>query len=181
MKYVQLNQTDSASALGVSIGNFLGKWKTKLKDNGKKGVKKRYYVPFDEMIPAKQQQYKFNVIDENTDPNIDQLVASVDFTGEREQLDIQEVRKRKIIAETEFLSQKITAKKEQLFAEWSERFFIVFQKSFAKFKNSLIDLHLDDVQVKKLNQNLDYALQNMEISLSDIKQGYINDIDSDEQ
>lgn len=177
MKYVQLNQTDSASALGVSIGNFLGKWKPKLKDNGKKGVKKRYYVPFEEMIPAKQQQYKFNVIDEDTDINITQLATSVDFTGEREQLDLQQVRKRKIIKETEFLSQKIIAKKEQMFAEWSEKFFIVFQKSFAKFKNALIDLHLDDVQVKKLNENLEYAIKNMEMSLSDIKEGYIEERD----
>lgn len=175
MKYVWLSQTDAASALGVSISVFIGQWKTKLKDNGNTGKKKLYLIPYDEMIPTKQQQYKFNVIDENTDSNIDQLVASVDFTGEREQLDIQEVRKRKIIKETEYLSQKIIAKKEQLFAEWSEKFFIVFQKSFAKFKNSLIDLHLDDVQVKKLNQNLEFALQNMEISLSDIREGYLEE------
>lgn len=175
MKYVWLSQTDAASALGVSISVFIGQWKTKLKDNTLDGRKKKYLVPFDQMIPDKQQKYKFNVIDENTDPNIDQLVASVDFTGEREQLDIQEVRKRKIIAETEFLSQKIIAKKEQLFAEWSERFFVIFSKSFAKFKNSLIDLRLDDAQVKKLNENLDYAIKNMEMSLSDIKEGYLED------
>ena len=181
MKYVWLSQTEAASSLGISVSVFIGQWKTKLKDNGKTGKKKLYLIPYDEMIPAKQQQYKFNVIDENTDPNIEQLVASVDFTNSREQLDIQEVRKRKIIKQTEYLDQKILAKKEQMFAEWSEKFFIVFQKSFAKFKNSLIDLHLNDVQVKKLNQNLEFALQNMEISLSDIKQGYINDIDSDEQ
>ena len=175
MKYVWLSQTDAASALGVSISVFIGQWKTKLKDNTLDGRKKKYLVPFEQMIPDKQQKYKFNVIDENTDPNIDQLVASVDFTGEREQLDIQEVRKRKIIKETEYLSQKIIAKKEQLFAEWSEKFFIVFQKSFAKFKNSLIDLHLDDKQVDKLNENLEYAIKNMEISLSDIREGYLEE------
>lgn len=175
MKYVWLSQTDAASALGVSISVFIGQWKTKLKDNGKTGKKKLYLIPYDEMIPDKQDQYKFNVIDEDTDPNIDQLVASVDFTGEREQLDIQEVRKRKIIKETEYLSQKIIAKKEQLFAEWSEKFFIVFQKSFAKFKNSLIDLHLNDKQVDKLNENLEYAIKNMEISLSDIREGYLEE------
>jgi hypothetical protein len=57
---------------------------------------------------------------------------------------------------------------------------MIFAKSFAKFKNSLIDLHLNDKQVDKLNENLEYAIKNMEISLSDIKEGYINDIDSDE-
>ena len=181
MKYVWLSQTEAASSLGISVSVFIGQWKTKLRDNAMTGKKKLYLIPYDEMIPTKQQQYKFNVIDDEMDANIDQLVAMTDFTNSREQLDIQEVRKRKIIAETEFLSQKITAKKEQLFAEWSEKFFIVFQKSFAKFKNSLIDLHLDDVQVKKLNQNLEFALLNMEIILSDIKQGYINDIVSDEQ
>ena len=181
MKYVWLSQTEAASSLGISVSVFIGQWKTKLKDNGKTGKKKLYLIPYDEMIPTKQDQYKFNVIDENTDQNINQLVASVDFTGEREQLDIQEVRKRKIIKQTEYLDQKIIAKKEQLFAEWSEKFFIVFCRSFAKFKNSLIDLRLDDTQVKKLNENLEYAIKNMEMSLVEIKEGYIDNNDDEEE
>lgn len=180
MKCVWLSQTDAASSLGVSISVFIGQWKTKLKDNQKSGKKKLYLVPYDEMIPTKQEQYKFATVDEATDFNIEQLAASVDFTGEREQLDIQEVRKRKIIKETEFLSQKIIAKKQQMFAEWSQKFFIVFQKSFAKFKNSLIDLHLDDKQVEKLNENLEYAIKNMEMSLSEIKENYIEEENTQE-
>lgn len=180
MKYVWLNQTNAASALGVSVNTFIGQWKTKLRDNGEQSQKKRYLVPFDEMIPAKQEQYKFNVIDENTDANVEQLIASVDFTGDKSELDIQQVRKRKIIKETEFLSQKILAKKEQMFAEWSEKFFMIFAKSFAKFKNSLIDLRLDDIQVKKLNENLEYAIKNMELCLSDIKSDYMEDADEED-
>lgn len=144
------------------------------------GKKKLYLIPYDEMIPAKQQQYKFNVIDDEMDANIDQLVAMTDFTNSREQLDIQEVRKRKIIKQTEYLDQKIIAKKEQLFAEWSEKFFIVFSRSFAKFKNDLIDLHLNDIQVKKLNENLQYAIDNLEQSLSEIKDNFINEEDTEQ-
>lgn len=144
------------------------------------GKKKLYLIPYDEMIPTKQQQYKFNVIDDEMDANIDQLVAMTDFTNSREQLDIQEVRKRKIIKQTEYLDQKIIAKKEQLFAEWSEKFFIVFSRSFAKFKNDLIDLHLNDMQVKKLNENLQYAIDNLEQSLSEIKDNFINEEDTEQ-
>ena len=44
-----------------------------------------------------------------------------------------------------------------------------------EFKNTLIDLHLDEKQLKKLNENLDFALENMEEGLSDILTDYVND------
>ena len=181
MEGVWLNQTDAATALGISVNSFIHKKKRLLKDNGQTGHKRKYWITLDSMSAEQRQKHRVHAGLLEADPVLQDLVASVDFTGEKEQIDIQQARRKKIIAETEFLQQKIVAKKEELFSEWSEKFFVIFSKAFAKFKNSLIDLHLDDAQVKKLNENLEFALQNMEISLSDIKQGYINDIDSDEQ
>jgi len=34
---------------------------------------------------------------------------------------------------------------------------------------------LNDKQVDKLNENLEYAIKNMEISLSDIREGYLEE------
>lgn len=175
MEGVWLNQTDAATALGISVNSFIHKKKRILKDNGQTGHKRKYWITLDSMSAEQRQKHRVHAGLLEADPVLQDLVASVDFTGEKEQIDIQQARRKKIIAETEFLQQKITAKKEQMFAEWSEKFFMVFQKSFAKFKNSLIDLHLNDKQVDKLNENLEYAIKNMEISLSDIREGYLEE------
>ena len=92
-----------------------------------------------------------------------------------ENVDLNEARRKEIIVRTKYLEQKIDKKKNELFEEWSEKFFQIFSKNFAKFKNTLIDLHLDEKQLKKLNENLDLALENMEIGLTEILNEYMND------
>lgn len=175
MEGVWLNQTDAATALGISVNAFISSKKKVLKDNGLTGHKKKYWITLDSMTPEQRQRHKVNAGLPDVDPVLQDLINTVDFTGERDQIDIQQARRKKIIKETEYLDQKIVAKKEQLFTEWSEKFFVIFSKAFAKFKNSLIDLHLSDDQVSKLNQNLEFALQNMQMSLDDIKKEYINE------
>lgn len=129
------------------------------------------------MRPEYQKQYEDKIIEITGDPEVDDVLTDLniagDFDNSLSNLDIQEARRQKIIKETEYLSQKITAKKEQLFADWSERFFMVFAKNFAKFKNSLIELHLTKEQMEKLNENLEFALKNMEESLDEIENDYI--------
>lgn len=179
MEGVWLNQTDAATALGISVNSFIHKKKRLLKDNGQTGHKRKYWITLDSMSAEQRQKHRVHAGLLEADSVLQDLVASVDFTGEKEQIDIQQARRKKIIKETEYLDQKIIAKKEQLFAEWSEKFFIVFSKAFARFKNGLIDLHLDDAQVKKLNENLEFALQNMQQSLDDIRKEYLSE-DEDE-
>ena len=133
------------------------------------------------MRPEYQKQYEDKIVEVADDPNVNEVLTEINIAGDFDNslntLDIQEARRQKIIKETEYLSQKITAKKEQLFSEWSERFFTVFSKNFAKFKNTLIELHLEEKQLKKLNENLDFALSNMEDGLSEILNDYINEDD----
>ena len=137
------------------------------------------------MRPEYQKQYEDKVIEITGDPEVDDVLTDLNIAGDFDNslstLDLQEARRQKIIKETEYLSQKITAKKEQLFSEWSERFFMVFAKNFAKFKNSLIDLHLPKEHMDKLVENLDLALQNMESSLNEIESEYLEgEYDSEE-
>ena len=68
----------------------------------------------------------------------------------------------------------------ELFSDWSERFYFVFAKAFQKFKNCLIELHLNDEMLKKLNENLDCALNNLEENLNEIQKEYLTDEEEDE-
>jgi len=137
------------------------------------------------MRPEYQKQYEDKIIEITGDPEVDDVLTDLnvagDFDNSLSNLDLQEARRQKIIKETEYLSQKITAKKEQDFSEWSERFFMVFAKNFAKFKNSLIELHLTKEQMGKLNENLEFALKNMEESLDEIENEYLTGDDENEE
>lgn len=159
-------------------------FRTHLKSQGERR-KKTYFVPLRMMRPEYQKQYEDKIIEITGDPEVDDVLTDLnvagDFDNSLSNLDLQEARRQKIIKETEYLSQKITAKKEQLFADWSERFFMVFAKNFAKFKNSLIELHLTKEQMEKLNENLEFALKNMEESLDEIENEYLTGDDENEE
>lgn len=159
-------------------------FKPHLKSQGERR-KKTYFIPLSMMRPEYQKQYEDKIIEITGDPEVDDVLTDLniagDFDNSLSNLDLQEARRQKIIKETEYLSQKITAKKEQLFSEWSERFFAVFSKNFAKFKNSLIELHLTKEQMEKLNENLELALQNMEESLDEIENEYLTGDDENEE
>lgn len=159
-------------------------FKPHLKSQGERR-KKTYFIPLSMMRPEYQKQYEDKIIEITGDPEVDDVLTDLniagDFDNSLSNLDIQEARRQKIIKETEYLSQKITAKKEQLFADWSERFFMVFSKNFAKFKNSLIELHLTKEQMEKLNENLELALQNMAESLDEIENEYLTGGEDNEE
>lgn len=177
-KGIWLPQSEAALSLGVGISKFISGYRPHLRMQGE-NRKRSYFIPLSMMRPEYQQQYSEKVIEISDDPNVNEVFTELniagDFDNSLNNLDIQEARRQKIIKETEYLSQKITAKKEQLFSEWSERFFTVFSKNFAKFKNNLINLHLTKAQMKTLNENLDLALQNMKQSLDEIENDYLND------
>lgn len=72
------------------------------------------------MRPEYQKQYEDKIIEITGDPEVDDVLTDLnvagDFDNSLSNLDLQEARRQKIIKETEYLSQKITAKKEQLFS-----------------------------------------------------------------
>lgn len=109
-----------------------------------------------------------------------QIAQQADIDNDIAQMDIMQARRQKILKQTEYLSQKITAKKEQLFSQWSQRFYIVFEKNFSKFKNSLIQLGLNDKQVKRLSENLQCAIVNLSKCLDDIKSDYMQAVQNEE-
>lgn len=89
--------------------------------------------------------------------------------------DIQAARLEEIIARTKWINQKLDKKKHELYQEWCERFFFVFTREFSKFKNSLIDLRLGEEQLSKLKENLEFAISNLEESLTEIYNEYMTE------
>ena len=141
-------------------------------------------MPLEYVRPEYQSTYQDKIIEVTGDEEVDDLLTELniaaDFDSSLSNIDIQEARRKKIIKETEYLDQKIKERKQVLFSEWSERFFIVFERSFTKFKNSLIDLHLDKEAVAKLTENLNLALNTMQESLDEISAEYMNEVDEEQ-
>ena len=166
-------------ATGLTFGWFRKKVLPHLKTRPVPGKKKPEYFLTEEFLPA---VYKKNHKHEFTEEEIEELENESDdivndiledisvnnISDTSENVDLNEARRQEILMRTKFISQKIEKQRLELFEEWSQRFFQIFSKNFAKFKNSLIELRLEEKQLKKLNENLEFALENMETSLSDI-------------
>ena len=175
-------------ATGLTFGWFRKKVLPHLKTRPVPGKKKPEYFLTEEFLPA---VYKKNHKNEFTEEEIEELENESDdivndiledisvnnISDTSENVDLNEARRQEILVRTKYLEQKIDKKKNELFSEWSERFFMIFSKNFAKFKNSLIELRLEEKQLKKLNENLDFALENMEEGLSDILNENITEYD----
>lgn len=139
---------------------------------GKNNHTKQFFVPEfectedfrDKNIPVQQQL--------NSDV-LDQLVANVNFTGEDVEdqslnRDIKKARLGKLIKDTQLIGERLQQRKRQLYYDWSERFFNSFAEHFGKLKNLIVELHLNEEQVKTFNQCLDKCMQNMELDLNSI-------------
>ncbi len=73
------------------------------------------------------------------------------------------------------LTEKLQARKEELWSEWNEAFFNEFSEAFAKFKNGLIELHLNDAQLKTLEEKLDAAVNSMQDRLDGMLNDFMNE------
>ena len=179
-----LTQAQAQLATGKPMSLFRAKVMPKLKMKNIPGKKKPLYFLTEEYF---SEVYKKNNTEDlieldEEDVNDENMINDIlgDITGSTniqngDMLDLNEARRQEILVRTKYLEQKIDKKKNELFSEWSERFFMIFSKNFAKFKNTLIDLHLDEKQLNKLNENLDLALVNLEEGLNEILNEYVND------
>lgn len=70
-----------------------------------------------------------------------------------------------IKARTKALGEKLQRNRQELWNGWSQEFFECFSQSFAKLKNTLVSLQLDEEQLQTLNEALDSALSSMKDKL----------------
>ena len=181
-----LTQAQAQLATGKPMSLFRAKVMPKLKMKNIPGKKKPLYFLTEEYFT---EVYKKNNTEDlieldDEDINDENMINDIlgDITGstnnvqiDPENVDLNEARRQEILMRTKYLSQKIEKQRLELFEEWSQRFFQIFSKNFAKFKNTLIDLHLEENQLNKLTENLNFALENMKEGLNEILNEYVND------
>lgn len=186
IKGLWLTQAQAQLATGKPMSLFRAKVMPKLKMKNIPGKKKPLYFLTEEYFTEAYKKNNVEDLIELDDEDIDDenMINNIlgDIAGsannvqiDNENVDLNEARRQEVIMRTKYLSQKIEKKKLELFEEWSGRFFQIFSKNFGKFKNTLIDLHLEEKQLNKLNENLDLALENMEEGLNEILNEYMND------
>ena len=186
IKGLWLTQAQAQLATGKPMSLFRAKVMPNLKMKKIPGKKKPLYFLTEEYFTEVYKKNNTEDLIELDDEDIDDenMINNIlgDIAGsannvqiDHENVDLNEARRQEVIMRTKYLSQKIEKKKLELFEEWSERFFQIFSKNFGKFKNTLIDLHLEEKQINKLNENLDLALENMEEGLNEILNEYMND------
>ena len=187
IKGLWLTQAQAQLATGKPMSLFRAKVMPNLKMKKIPGKKKPLYFLTEEYFTDVYKKNNIEDLIELDDEDIDDenMINNIlgDIAGSAnnisnentENVDLNEARRQEVIMRTKYLSQKIEKKKLELFEEWSERFFQIFSKNFGKFKNTLIDLHLEEKQLNKLNENLDLALENMEEGLNEILNEYMND------
>ena len=185
-----LTQAQAQLATGKPMSLFRAKVMPKLKMKNIPGKKKPLYFLTEEYF---SEVYKKNNTEDlieldEEDINDENMINDIlgDITGsannvqiDPENVDLNEARRQEILVRTKYLEQKIDKKKNELFSEWSERFFMIFSKNFAKFKNTLIDLHLEENKLNKLTENLNFALENMKDGLNEILNEYVNNDEED--
>ena len=130
---------------------------------------RQYFIP--QLECTEDYRTKNIPVEEQLDSDVlDQIAANVDFTsnGDDDSLNrqIKQARKQKLLTETKLLGQKLQQRKKQLFYGWSETFFQSFANHFGKLKNCLVQMHLNEQQVKIFNQTLQKCLQNMQLDLN---------------
>ena len=187
-KGIWLTQAKGQTATGITMGFFRAKILPQLVSRPVPGKKKlEYFVTEDLLTEVYKKSHKDELMEvDDEDINDENVVNDIlgDITGntnglqiDPENVDLNEARRQEIIVRTKYLEQKIEKRKLELFEEWSEKFYMLFSKNFAKFKNTLIDLHLEEKQLKTLNENLGFALSNMEEGLNEILNDYVNEDD----
>lgn len=175
---VWLNKSEAAAACELSPHFFLTKKAPYLRT---KKVKKRtlFFVPQDDLTEMARKNYgsQLCMLDDEAE-QVEDVLGDVTYTDQGSELTAARLDNLK--ARTALINEKLAQRKEQLFSEWSERFFLIFSDSFAKFKNSLIDIHLDETQLAVLNEKLETALKSMEDKLTQINEQWLNeDIEDD--
>lgn len=136
----------------------------------------RYFIPFEQLTPQAQTNLSSRVEELPSDDVADIVegilgdISQGSLEGARGiplDLDsqLQAAQLDNIKARTKALGEKLQRNRQELWNGWSEEFFECFSQSFAKLKNTLVSLQLDEEQLQTLNEALDSALSSMKDKL----------------
>ena len=171
MRGIYLTQHESQNALNLSQYRFEKYWKPKLQWKLQK-QRVKYFIPEDDMTETAKKAYASRMIDYDEEAEeVEEILGDVSDTQETSGLfssEWQAARIENLKARTKYVEERLEQHKKELFEEWSEKFYEVFAESFARFKNELISLHLNEDQLSTLNEKLDNSLKMMQDKLISI-------------
>ena len=184
MRGIWLRKSDAEIATGKTRYFFQKDLMPYLKTR-KRGTKANswldVFLPEKYMLPAYKEMYK-DMMTEDEDEQaeeVEEVLGDLTKLGEVEYTDpgsaLVAARLDNLKARTAFINEKLVQRKQELFWEWSERFFNVFSDSFTRFKNALIDMHLSEEQLAVLTSKLELALKSMEDKLQQINDQWLNE------
>lgn len=181
MKGSWLTMTDAAVAMGKTPPQF-AKYKDVLKTRPK-GKRVEYFLP-EKMMTAKYKKYYADVMTEYDEgaQEVEEIIGDVTDGIDllpNTSAELTEAKLANIKARTALINEKLDARKQDLFNEWSEKFFDIFSNAFARFKNTLIELHLNEDQLKTLTDNLETALKSMNDGVEQINAEWMNEQDEE--
>lgn len=144
-----------------------------------------YFIPYQMMTLKMQKAYKDQLIDFDEDAQeveniLGDVTEGVDLLPSSNS-ELTEARLDNLKARTALINEKLEQRKTELFSEWSEKFFDVFANAFARFKNSLVELHLSEEQLNTLTDNLENALKSMNDGIEQINAEWMNEEEEKEQ
>ena len=152
-----------------------------LNRRGANAYSRQYFVP--QFQCTEQYRAKNIPVEQQLDSDtLDQLVSTVDFNQSGEDSlnrELKQARKEKILQQTKLIGQKLQQRKKLLFSQWSERFFDSFANHFGKMKNVLVEMHLNEEQVRVFNQTLQKCLENMQLDLNNIQKDFMQEKEDD--
>ncbi len=175
-------QSDACAAMEKTIPTF-AKFKPTLKQRPIKRegsrAKTEYFIPYQMMTLKMQKAYKDQLVEYDADAQeVEEIIGDVNDGIEMlpsTSAELNEARLNNIRARTAMLEEKLEAHKSELWEQWNEEVFEEFSEAFAKVKNTLINLHLNEEQITLLNEGIDNSLKNLkdrlDMMLSKFKNG----------
>lgn len=124
------------------------------------------------MLPTSAENYK-NMLDE------DLIIESDDDAAALETMMIN-ARLDNLRARTKEIEEKLDKHKKEVWMEWNEQVFIAFEEAFAKFKNDLISLHLNEEQLNALKDRLTESLKMLKTKLDFMYAHYKEQIEEEQ-
>lgn len=179
-KGIWLPKTKAIAVMGSNVPKFERERVDYIQRD--RGKKHEYFIPASKMSKNWREYYTGQFIspEEDDEPLEDILGEVGDINSSNVENELLQARLANLAARTEVLKEKLSSHKEDLFNEWSDKVFTLFTNAFARFKNSLISLHLNEEQLSTLKRQLDDALVILDNGLQDINSAYMNE-DKDEE
>lgn len=171
MRGCWLSKSKAALATGMTAHEFQKTYATKLKER-KEGKWPEYFLPEDNMTDTSKAALA-DCMEELPSDDVADIVEGIlgDIShGSLEgaqgiplDLDsqLQAAQLEKIKVQTKALGEKLTRQRQEIWNSWNEQFFECFSTSFAKVKNRLIELQLNEEQIESFSEAIDNALSSM--------------------